>query len=996
MRICLPAKVGRCLSLVATIIATAAVLLQQAQAGDNTLAPIADYFQETWTTRDGLPHNTINAIAQTADGYLWLATWEGPARFNGREFDVHDQASAIGLPDAGVKALLAEADGSLLVGGARGGIARTHDGQWQGIPPTQGVVARLYRDRHSRLWAGTEGTGLLRIDSDGGRVHYDLQDGLLGRGVTGIAEDSDGRLWFGTTGGLMWLDGDRPVPVASETGLAGIPVSTLHLAADGSLLVGTDRGVHRSRADGTFEALLTGHEPVQVSQLLGEADGSIWVGTVNDGLLRISALGVEHMGMQEGLPNTRVLALLRDRENSLWVGTNGGLVRLRDSPMVSHTRARGPPDDYVRAVLEHSDGGLWVGTSKGLARFGEHGAQHIGTGTELAAQSVLSLAEARNGELWIGTFADGAWRLREGRVQQRIGRHDGLPSNEVRAILETRSGELWIGTALGLTRIDQQGSHRVSVADGLPGDFIVSLMESATGEVWIGTGSGAAVYANGQLRALPLHQADNASYAFAFLEDAETLNVWIATDRGLIRYRRSDASLNAVGRRAGLRFEKLFSITLDDDGYFWLSGNRGVMRISKRDAEAVADGARDELEVESFGESDGMASSQCNGGSSPAATRRRDGSVWFATSVGVAAVQPWRLAHFAEQPPPVVIERIAADGRDLMLEDGLRLPPGSNRLEIEFAGLGFVVPERIRYRYRLDGFDDQWIERGNQTFAELTNLPPGDYQFRVAAAYSRGNWGNDEARFSFSVDSHWWQRIELQITAALATLALLFAALRLRVRQIEHRAQQLRALVDSRTADLNRQTQLLLAADTERSALLERLRRQSEAFERQAREDALTGLSNRRAFDEQVSAAFAQARQGDRPLCLAIIDIDNFKRINDDHSHSVGDEALKAVASCLRACLREGESLSRWGGEEFAVLLTDTTLHQALAIAERIRLAIAKLDCSAIAAGLAVTVSIGVAADDGAGNHEKLLTRADAALYRAKAQGRNRVVGGVP
>ncbi len=955
-----------------------------------TPAPLQDYFREVWTTREGLPHNTINAMAQTPDGYLWFATWEGPARFNGREFEVFDRPTNLGLPDAGLRTLALDRSGGLMVGGARGGLARRVETGWQGLEPAAGLVVALHEDRTGRLWVGTEANGLLRIDPDGGRIAYAPQRDLPASGVQAILEDGLGRVWFASTAGLLLLDGERLRAAPPDAGLPAAPVTALAVDGAGRLLVGTERGAFRARADAGFEPLAAELADDAVSQLLVDADGSIWVGTVYAGLVRLSARGVERFGVAEGLPNSRVLSLLRDREDSLWIGTNGGLLRLRDAPMSSHTRQRGLASDFVRSVLAHSDGSLWVGTSEGLNRFGPGGIERIGLGTELERESVLSLAEAGNGDVWIGSFARGLWRWRDGALVEHIDRTHGLPANEVRAIVETDQGTLWIGTALGAARRDANGLTTFDETSGLPGNFVLSLLARANGEVWIGTGAGIAIHDGKGLRTLPLERV-GAAYAFALREDRPRGAVWIGSDRGLIRYRQRDGALGVVGRDAGLPFEKLFSVTFDHEDHIWLSGNRGVLRIRRDEAEAVVEGRQARLAVERFTESDGMASSQCNGGSGPAAALRPDGSVWFATAGGIAAVRPERLSQFAEHAPPAVIERIAVDGREVPVQDGLRLGPGSNRVEIDFAGLGFVMPQRIRYRYRLDGFDADWVERGTQSTAELTNLPPGEYRFRVQAAYPQGRWSESEASWRFSVAPRLWQRAEVQALGLFAIVALVLLVIRLRLRQLRQREIQLSALVEQRTADLNRQTERLLAADAERSALLERLREQSEAFERQAHEDTLTGLANRRAFDARLAEAVAGARCSGRPLCLAVVDIDHFKAINDRWSHAAGDEALKAVAHTLRETARASDTVARWGGEEFALLLPDTELDAALALCERLRLAVQAIDCVGFAPGLRLSVSIGLAGDAGFGHHERLLSRADAALYRAKQEGRNRV-----
>lgn len=960
-------------------------VLGATRAGEAPTA-LADFHRDLWTTREGLPHNSINAIAQTRDGYLWLATWEGPVRFNGREFTVFDRADQIGLPDLGVHALLAEPDGALRVGGFRGGLSRHFERRWQGLEPAAGMIVALYRDYDAALWVG--GEGLLRIAADGTRKRYEAEDGFPGGQPWAFREDGDGRLWIGGSFGLLYLESGRLRPSAADSGLPTAGVTQLLPGSDGRMLVGTERGVYRQTAEDRFESLSALLPQVSVTRMLADADGTLWIGTRNDGLYRLGALGLEHLGVEQGLPDSRVRSLLRDREGSLWVGTNAGLIRLRDAPMLSWTRARGLSGDFVRAVLPDGDRALWIGTSEGLNRLDADGMHPVGVGTELENESILSLAPAPDGSLWVGTFTRGAWRWDGERIVERIDREQGLPSNEVRAIVAAADGSLWLGTLLGLARVHAGVIELLRPAEGLTADPVYGLMQDGDGRLWIATMSGVARWFAGRLEtiALPFSGA-----AYGFWQDPDRGDVWMTSDHGLLRWRRDDRSIQSIGREAGLPFTKLFTIVADRAGNFWLSGNRGVLRISRAEAEAVADGRRQRLLVDRFGEADGMASSQANGSSMPAAALSADGTVWFATSRGVSAVHPARLERFTERPPPVVIERIHVDGVELAVEDGLQLPAGTNRIRIEFAGLGYVMPQRIRYRYLLEGFDQTWVERGGRADAELTNLPPGQYRFRVSAAYGDGHWSTEEARWSFAVIPAWWQRGPLQLAALLTAMALVVLALRLRTRQLRLSSQRLQQLVERRTADLKRQTERLLALDVERNTLLDRLREQSEAFERQAREDTLTGLPNRRAFEEALSESLVAAREAGRALSLILVDLDHFKEVNDRHSHAVGDATLRAAADALRAAARPGAGLSRWGGEEFAVLLPDCGLDAAREEAEKLRVAIAAIDGERLAPGLRLTASLGVAQDRGGEAGERLLARADAALYRAKQLGRNRV-----
>jgi diguanylate cyclase (GGDEF)-like protein len=300
-----------------------------------------------------------------------------------------------------------------------------------------------------------------------------------------------------------------------------------------------------------------------------------------------------------------------------------------------------------------------------------------------------------------------------------------------------------------------------------------------------------------------------------------------------------------------------------------------------------------------------------------------------------------------------------------------------------------VLSERIRYRTRLEGYDNRWIERGPQRNVEFIGLPPGDYVLQIAASHPGGEWSTQDARWAFTVEPLWWQRRDVRLGGALALLVALFVLYRHLLARYRTSNLRLANLVEERTRDLQEQTERLLAADRERSELLERLRAQAEAYGRQAREDALTGLPNRRHFDEVLTRDIALATRGGHPLCLALLDLDHFKRINDTHSHSVGDAVLKEAAQLLAIDCRGSDLLARLGGEEFALLLTDTALPEAFAICERLQENFRMHKRWAGIAELRVTFSVGVAQCRPGDTPAKLFERADAALYRAKDDGRD-------
>lgn len=945
--------------------------------------------QRHWTTRDGLPHNSVSSVAQTPDGYLWLATWEGLVRYNGREFLLHGRDRLPALQDMAMRALHLDGEGALWVGGVRGDLLRLADGVWTALPPAPGFVNALLLDTQGRLWVGMETHGLMRIDPDGQRHGYGTGDGLPGMSVFALQQDPGGRIWVAGSGGLARLDGARleAVPLGGRRGSA----LGLSLDAQGRLLVATSYGGFRQDAQGGFELLhpdLGGRAFLRIVQM---GDGSYWLGGSTDGLVRVRNGELQGYGLAQGLPNGRVLALLEDDESALWVATHGGLVRLWDAPFSSLTEARGLPDNFVRATLATSDGSLWIGTGRGLARWWQGRLQPLPEAA-LAQQSVLSLAEGADGELLVGTLDRGVLRLRGDREGTQIGPEQGLPSVQVRSLHKTPGGRLWIGTIAGVAALDPGADRVESISAGPAGSFVLGLHEDPRGGLWIGTPEGLDHLPAGAAvpQGVTLPGDTRAIYAIQPRRGVPQ-QLWLSSDRGLLLLDVHRHEVSLLGPDQGLPLEKIFHVAEDGLGQLWLSSNRGALRLG---VDAALQGLRGEVgrvQVDLFDETHGMASSQCNSGA-PASTVDAEGNLWVATAVGVARLGADRLASPTARRLPVRIESFRVDGQEQSLAgQTLRLGPGVGRIEATAVGLGFLLPERVHYRFKLDGFDSDWVERGPLYAIEYTNLRPGSYRLRAQAAYVGAPWDASESVLDFVVLPWPWQRPQLQGAALLLALGLLTLGVRLRVRKLARDSLRLREAVAAKTVELRSTAEQLARSDAEKSRLLERIQQQAEAFERQAREDALTGLANRRAFDELLQLELRRTRRSGAPLCLLLMDIDHFKRINDSYGHAAGDQVIQALADCMRRHSRDTDVLSRWGGEEFALLMPATRIEDASVVGERLRSAVVGLQLQEIAPDLSISVSLGLAEAAPGISADDLLVNADAALYQAKREGRNRL-----
>jgi diguanylate cyclase (GGDEF)-like protein len=986
----------RLLRAYACLLLACVLLVPVAGVQAATLAPpppLRDYAVDLWTSRDGLPHNSIRDIAQTADGYLWFATWEGLVRYNGLEFSTFDRSTRPALADNGIGGLYVDPAGALWLSDSRGNISRYSPAGKLKIWPRPAdvpevLIPAMAMDHRGNLWMLFEGRGLAHLTPDGRTVYEaPAADSPLRTAYARMVIDARDRIWVGSNDGLVIRDPDGTVHAASKE--YGLPpgLAWPYMAPDGTLWVVAQDRLYRLQG----QALVLVHTlpgAGRMTTLLQDRHGDLWIGTESLGVLRAGRHGVETLSSALPLPRGRITSLKEDAEGSIWVGANGGLFRLRETLFTNTTARDGLGSDYVRAVLQDVGGDLWVGNSTGLDRIGParditHVDLPTGTGKP---PSVLSLAQQGDGVLWIGTANDGLYRRAPDGAVQRYGPEQGLAAGTVRGISIGPDGVVWLATQRGLARVD---GARVVRPPGVPATLTTAVY-SESGAVWAGTLEGALVLRGDRLQALPLEALGGGRSVFGFTRLGDAM--WMSTDRGLYRY--GAGKLARVGLEQGVPVDAVFQLIPDRAGHLWITSNRGVLRTDRQSIERVADGAQPRVAMTNYNEMDGMANSQANGSSGPTAVVRRDGTLWVATAGGVATVDPTRLQWFRERPaPPVVIDDVEQDGLPLPWRDAPALSlEGGHRISVSYVGLSYLLPERTEYRTLLEGLDTDWVNRGRQRSVEFIRLPPGDYTLHVSAAHPDGPWSNREAVLRFSIQPFLWQRHSVQVAAALVLGLLLFALYRYRIHRYRARAVRLARLVDERTRNLQVQAHQLRDADKEKTGLLHQLRLQSEAFERQAREDVLTGLPNRRALDERLEQEIARARRSGQPLCMAMLDVDHFKKVNDQYSHGVGDVVLSQVGALLVSHARDADMAARSGGEEFCLVFTNTSLAQAAQACARLRaLFHAQVGWGGIAA-LQITFSAGLVQLESSDlSPASLYQRAGRLLYRAKRGGRDRI-----
>jgi signal transduction histidine kinase/ligand-binding sensor domain-containing protein/DNA-binding response OmpR family regulator len=767
---------------------------QAAVPGLDPQKPISQYVHDVWQIDQGLPQNSVFAIAQARDGYLWVGTEAGLARFDGVAFTAYNSTNTSGLSDNYASSLLADGADSLWIGTWVGGVFRFSGGQSTAAPGASGsIVNCLYRDHGGTLWAG--GAEGLERWTDG---QFNRVPGTK-REVRTLAEAADGTLLVGTEDGLQAWQHGRLVPWQPAGGRIDGPVWTIYRDREETLWFGTPDALYRA-AHGKLDrfTIADGLPPGGVSAIVGTRNGQLWIGADGGGLARFAAGRFERFTARDGLSDDAVTALLEDREGSLWVGTRtGGLNRFREPILTIYSRREGLSGNVVWSVSGDRHEGLWIGTEGGGLDHFQRGRFTTYTVKDgLPSNSVFATLQTSDGVLWVGT-AGGLARRRQGRWEN-LAATGVFPRERVSAFLEDRAGALWIGTVQGLYQWKNGRLHDYSQEAGIAGTNVRALVEDQEGTLWIAThGRGLLRLRNGRFTRFATRDGLSNDIVESLYADEHGL--WVGTVRGLNLVR--DGRITVLPLGTTVFMTDIFRILKDDIGNLWLSANQGLARASERallDAAAAHSGV---VELQEMVSLDGVRRIEFNGATQNAGWKSADGRLWFPSIKGLVVVDPARLRN-NPLPPPVHLERLLVDGQAVELAQHPELPSGSVGLEFHYTATSLLIPERVRFRYMLEGYDRDWVDAGTRRVAYYTHVPGGRYRFRVIAANNDGVWNRTGAEVTFTLRPHLYEQIWFQ---ALCGLVLLFGAVsvfRFRVRRIQERSRVLAALVEERTGAL--------------------------------------------------------------------------------------------------------------------------------------------------------------------------------------------------
>lgn len=939
------------------------------------------YVRNAWSIADGLPQISALALAQGADGYLWVGTQSGLARFDGVRFTTFTPESEPAIPGLFVRSLLADRAGNLWVGTYKG-LALYRDGRFTAVPAAERTrfpaldVAELAARRNGEVIAATS-DGLFRVAS--GRLHaiggpapahgLTVEGDALWVGTVGAVERLgdgqrdrmplpasaasatvnrialvDGTPWIGTSQGLFRREGDAWVPVRAHPAVDGVPVSAMLTDRAGNTWIACNAGLARFRGD-AFVEFVPDNNPrslPQIISMLEDREGNLWLGSQLEGVARLWNGWTRRYSEGAGLHDPIVWSVAADPDRDrFWVGTNDGLALLENGRYSRVVPGNALPHPHAYNLLAERDA-VWIGTRSGLALWRDGRLEIPAWAGPLAAAQINGFARAADGSLWI-TSGAGLFQLVQGRLR-RFGEAQGLRDPRVRVLRFTGADRMLLGTQDGLYELRDGRARALGLDRGLPPHLDVTAIDVLPdGRIVIGTlGDRSFIEAGG---------------------------VW-----------------HPLGAAQGLPGNSPFFIAHDDRA-LWLVGIRGIARVPLAGLPTDATPRTriaGEMVLNDRGDANAGQQGYCCNGAGMSKGLMRDGVIWAPSRDGLVALDTRAIVP-NPLPPTLKIERLrTARGWQPAPRTGgvLSLPAGVRDIGVDFTALSFQDPRSVQLRYRLIGYDQRWhaLEDTRRRSANYTNLPPGDYAFAVIGANNAGVWSSKPAVLRFAIAPYFHETWRFKLLLAALLAAVVYAGYRYQGHRHARRQRILETEVQARTAELNTANARL---------------------EQASQTDPLTGVRNRRYLANQIPADLAyydrQASRSGEPAHLvvfALVDIDHFKRVNDTFGHRAGDQVLQQFAQVLGGLVRTGDYLARWGGEEFLLVFRPMHSRHVAMIGDRIRSAVAAHAFGVEGGTLRLTCSVGLAGYpmpqlDPQPGWERMVDLADAALYWVKRHGRD-------
>ena len=762
---------------------------------------MSQYAHTSWRLQDGVFNGIPTAIVQTPDGYLWIGTTSGLMRFDGVRFvPWTPPTEGPALPHE-VYSLGASRDGSLWIGSSA--LLRWKDGKLSGYPNLDARINAILEDPAGGVWVTRsriqDGRGPLCHVSDERVQCFGSRDGISIPYAGPLFHDTSGTLWLGGSAGLA-----RGRPGSFETfvppalkpleQLSG--VTALANGPNGSMLI----GMGQSGRNMGLQEFKTAHwssfagdgfdgSTLQINNLMTDRSGSLWIGTVSRGLCVVRGRRIDYFRNSDGLSSNVINAIYEDRENNIWVVTSGGLDRFRVPKVVTFSSREGLSSDYAGSVVATADGTVWVGNHDALDEIRDGTVSSIRAEHGLPGKRVTVLLEDHLGRLWVGV--DNTLSVREGTRFHTLSRSDGNPVGTLQGLIEDRNGDLWgIPVPNSSRLIHIHGFSVQEEAVGPEPSYITSIAADPSGGIRVGFRNGdIALYANGAMSGI-MTGSKRPVYDLHPTSDGRVLNL---ASGELIGWQ--NGKPQSLGLQNGVPCNNSYTFILDRQGTLWLYSSCGLIEISNKELQRWWNDPKSRLQYSLFDIFDGALGADTS--FTPTASEAPDGKLWFVNEIAAQMIDPKNLPTNG-LAPPVHIESLIADRKSYPLQQALRLPPLTRDLEIDYTGLSFVVPQKVQFRYRLEGSDKDWQDPGTRRQAFYANLHPGHYRFQVIACNNDGLWNDAGAVFDFVIPPTFVQSSSFKAICVAAFAAFLLLAYHLRMTQV---TRQVRARMSARAAE---------------------------------------------------------------------------------------------------------------------------------------------------------------------------------------------------
>ncbi len=775
----------------------------------NPQKKLTQYILEHWTTEQGLPSNNVRRLLQSKDGFLWMSSFDGLTSFDGIRFITYNKSKVEGFNRNTVYALTETQDSTLWIGTEGSGLFTYKNGRFRKVGLEDFLFTSLYADSQDRIWLSGRNQGLRIYNPRNGILESVDHAPLQEVSIYSIRQDQDQAFWFATDGkGLTKLRDQDFQTYTTAQGLPSDHVLEVFFDSQQQIWVGTTRGLARWSQD-RFE-VIPELEGLIIYELVEDASGSLWIAT-SSGLYRKNALTGQYEAFpkSERFPVTNVLDLLLDREGSLWIATyRNGLFRLKDGKFTNYTHQDGLATASVGSVCELKSGKFLLGMNNGIVnQIDGYEVSVFPVKTPLPKVRIFHIDQDSTGNIWLSTFA-GLLKITPQGQEILYNRAKGLSDNTVRVTCIDKEGNLWAGTRRGgVVKMTIQGEilKIYDLNQGLSSNFIMSLEEDPRGNIIVGTNDGGIniIDPEGKIISYGAQHGLVSDLIFSTYTDSEGV-IWSVSNGGISRWK--DGKFVSYTSQDGLLNDSPFDFVEDNQGQVWLPNSRGIIKVSKQELNDYAEGKIKNINWIFYDRHDGMKNEDCTGAAH--ALKSTQGNIWIPTNGGVVVVDPDNIPR-NHLKPHVQINSLLTDNRSIDLHQPIRIEPGNHRMVFDYSALSLLASAKVKFKYKLENFDKDWIDAGSERQAIYTNLPPGRYTFRVIASNNDGVWNNKGASLSLRQMPYFYQTFWFYGLVVLLAILLIAGIFRWRIYSIQQRRRELERLVQLKTQEILAQNQKL-------------------------------------------------------------------------------------------------------------------------------------------------------------------------------------------